>query len=86
MKVLILIILMYFIFKKSLKKMIKEGYMLWNSDYKKRYNRYNLKKQKGRDLKNKLNNDGKKIINYTVVYLPQNNQSIYNRVSGGYLI
>lgn len=86
MKVLILIILMYFIFKKSLKKIIKEGYMLWNSDFKKRYNRYNLKKNKGRDLKNKLNNDSKKIINYTVVYLPQNNQSIYNRVSGGYLI
>ena len=86
MKVLIIILLILLMFRKKIKKLVMEKYMLWNPDFKSRYIKYNLKNQRVKNLKKNLDNSKRQLKNYTVVYLPQNNQSVYNRIGGGYLI
>ena len=86
MKVLLLIILIWYIFKKKIKKILKEGYLIWASNPRLKYGRYKLRKIKKTNIKGKIKRNNKQLSNYTVVYLPQNNQTLYNRISGGYLL
>jgi hypothetical protein len=86
MKVLLLIILICVIFKRKIKKILKEGYIMWASNPRKRYGRYKIRKMKEKNIKGNIKMNNKQLSNYTVVYLPQNNQTLYNRISGGYLL
>jgi len=90
MKVLLICILI-FIFKDFLKVIVKEAYNIWDSNPYIRYGRNNVSKLKDkikRTINNKINNRNSKlplIKKYSVVYMPNNNQVIYNNISGSYI-
>lgn len=64
-----------------LKNIISEGYSIWNSNPHLRYGKYKVKQLVNRYGRTKKTNNIKK---YTVVYMPQNNRTVYNRMSGSY--
>lgn len=64
-----------------LKNIISEGYTMWNSNPHIRYGKYKVKELVNRYGRTQNINNKKK---YTVVYMPQNNRTIYNRMSGSY--
>ena len=64
-----------------LKNIISEGYSIWNSNPHLRYGKYQVKQLVNRYGRTKKTNNIKK---YTVVYMPQNNRTVYNRMSGSY--